>query len=149
MTKIKRKIIKKNAKKNVFWYIGIHKTRFGKAIIFSTAKKPTTSAYTRKYKKVIGPFMTYNAAVTHRYEKGLLKRKNPVSKSRDKGIVIYDNIKAIEAEKGSDSLFPGELFRHDFTKTKAKVIGMPDGSLVIKGNRRLHKRFNYPEKNKK
>jgi hypothetical protein len=71
------------------------------------------------------------------------KRTNP-----PRGAVrIYDNILAIEAEKGNDSLWPGELFRHDFKakKGKAAIYGLPDGSILIKGNKRLWKRFNYPK----
>jgi len=58
--------------------------------------------------------------------------------------VIYDNVLAIEAQKGSESHFPKEKFRHDFKgETKARVIGLPDGSLLIKGKKRLWKEFDY------
>lgn len=57
---------------------------------------------------------------------------------------IYDRIHAIEAQKGKDSNFPGEDFRHDF-KGGATIEGMPDGSLRVKSKtgKRLWKEFNY------
>lgn len=60
---------------------------------------------------------------------------------------IYDNVLALEAQKGMSSMWPGEEFRHDFktVKGKAAVYGLPDGSLLIKGNKRLWKKFNYPK----
>ena len=63
-------------------------------------------------------------------------RKNPER--------IYENALAIEAEKGKDSLWPGEKFRHDFKKG-AIIEGMPDGSIRIKHRKgkRLWKKFDY------
>lgn len=65
-------------------------------------------------------------------------KKNPP------GHKIYDNILAIEARKGKNSLWPQESFRHDF-KGGATVEGMQDGSLRIKSKsgKRLWKNFNY------
>lgn len=69
-------------------------------------------------------------------------KRNPV-----KGAVeIYGNILAIEAIKGDGSLWPKEKFRHDFkSSSKAKVYGLPDGSILIKSNakKRLWKKFAY------
>lgn len=66
--------------------------------------------------------------------------RNPPTRG---GTVIYDRIEAIEAKKGRSSpRWAGEKFRHKF-KPGAKVIGMPDGSLVIKGPKRLWKKFRY------
>lgn len=59
---------------------------------------------------------------------------------------IYDKVLAIEAKKGPDSLFPNESFRHDFKeKTSAEILGLPDGSLLIrsKEGKRLWKNFSY------
>jgi hypothetical protein len=60
--------------------------------------------------------------------------------------VIYDNIEAIQAEKGSNSLWPKEKFEHKF-KRGARVLGLRNGDLLIKSKtgRRLWKEFDYPE----
>ena len=56
------------------------------------------------------------------------------------GTVIYDQVLRVEARKGKGSLYPGEKFYHNFGgKTKAKIIGMPDGSLRIVGKKPLWK----------
>lgn len=64
--------------------------------------------------------------------------ENPSNES----VKIYDKILAIEAQKGRDSLFPNQYFRHDFT-SGAKIYGLPDGSLLIKGKKKLWKNFDY------
>jgi len=71
----------------------------------------------------------------------VLFQKNPPAGARK----IYDDVLAVEARKGRGSLFPGELFRHDFKskKGKASIYGLPDGSLLIKGRKKLWKEFNY------
>ncbi len=70
-------------------------------------------------------------------------RKNPPPGA----VVIYDKICAIEAQKGKNSNWPNEFFRHDFSKDKtaARVYGLPDGSLLIKSTKgkRLWKKFKY------
>lgn len=73
--------------------------------------------------------------------KGQGMRKNPPAPA----VEIYDTILAIEAIKGDGSLWPKEKFRHDFEKkSKAKVYGLPDGSLLIKSQKgkKLWKNFN-------
>ncbi len=71
---------------------------------------------------------------------GSLKKNPPAS-----AVKIYDDILAIEAKKGQESLWPEENFRHDFKakKGKAAIFGMPDGSLLVKGQKRLWKKFKY------
>ena len=59
---------------------------------------------------------------------------------------IYDKILAIEAKKGKDSLWPNELFRHDFKeRSHGEIWGLKDGALLIvsKSGKRLWKNFNY------
>lgn len=63
------------------------------------------------------------------------KRKNPP-------VEIYGQVLRIEAKKGNNSLYPKEEFYHDFPKnTKAKILGLPDGSLLIKGKKPLWRKF--------
>lgn len=73
------------------------------------------------------------------------KKKNPII-PKD-AIKIYDNIEAIEAVKGQDSLWPFEAFRHDF-KPGSEVYGLPDGSILIinKSGKKLHNVFKYNDK---
>jgi hypothetical protein len=101
--------------------------------------------------KMTDPMVGVMGGMTKEEAREVIKRltgkvvKNPRYNSLKNAVKIYDNILAIEAKKGKDSLFPNENFRHDFSKIKGKasVYGMPDGSLVIKGKKRLWKRFNY------
>jgi len=67
---------------------------------------------------------------------------NPASQKMTK---IYDNVLSIEAKKGSSSQWSGEEFRHNFktSKGKASVYGLQDGSILIKGDKRLWKEFDY------
>ena len=73
-------------------------------------------------------------------------KKSKMMSNPPKGAVkIYDDILAIEAKKGNNSLWPREKFRHDFKskKGKAAIYGMPDGSLMISSSKKLWKNFDY------
>lgn len=75
---------------------------------------------------------------------GSMPRKR-LSKNPPRGAVeIYDDILEIRARKGKNSLWPGEYFKHKFTKRGSKIYGLPDGSLLVKGKHRLWKEFTYP-----
>lgn len=65
-----------------------------------------------------------------------LFKKNPPSGPKE----IYGRILAIEARKGPQSNYPNENFRHDF-KPGAKIFGLPDGSILIKGKKKLWNEF--------
>lgn len=65
---------------------------------------------------------------------------------------IYDNVQQIKARKGKKSLWPNELFQHDFEEG-AEILGigtsgqyaLKKGDLVIrsKKGKRLWKKFKY------
>jgi hypothetical protein len=64
-----------------------------------------------------------------------------------KGAVeIYAKILSIKAQKGKNSLWPGELFEHRFT-SQAKIYGLPNGDILIKSvsGKNLWKPFEYDE----
>lgn len=65
-------------------------------------------------------------------------KENPPRGSNE----IYGRIIAIEAQKGPGSTFPGERFRHKF-EPGAKILARPDGSVLIKGKKKLWKEFEY------
>lgn len=67
---------------------------------------------------------------------------NPVK--HDKPVEIYNHILDIVAIKGKNSNWKGEKFIHKFSRVnKAKIYGMPDGSLKIAGKKPLWKVFKY------
>jgi len=68
----------------------------------------------------------------------VLFKKNPLVGATE----IYGKILAIEAQKGPNSTFPKENFRHEF-KPGSKIFGLPDGSILIKGKKKLWKKFKY------
>jgi len=69
---------------------------------------------------------------------GGTRRYNPPAGATE----IYGKILAIEAQKGPNSTFPKENFRHEF-KPGSKIFGLPDGSILIKGKKKLWKKFKY------
>ncbi|HDK42883.1 MAG TPA: hypothetical protein ENG87_05870 [Candidatus Pacearchaeota archaeon] len=120
-----------------YWYIGINQDDTTR--IFFAFDIPNKSKYPQ-FKRIYGPFDTKSNAISYFnefYKKNSCKTSNPVK--------IYDDILSIEAVKGNNSLWSNENFRHDFRdeKGKAAVYGLPDGSILIKGKKKLWKNFDY------
>ena len=70
-----------------------------------------------------------------------IDRENPPHQ-----VELYDQLLEIRAKKGKNSLWPKERFRHSFkAKSKARVLGNPDGSLTIRSStgKPLWKMFDY------
>lgn len=122
------------------WYVGIDHTNVMR--IFRSKQSPSRETHGKRYQYVIGPHSRMDQAL--RSAKSLEQRGyalcgNPVKSAQE----IYGRILAIEAQKGNMSLWPKQVFRHDFKKSGTKIIGLPDGSLLIKGPHRLWKNFTY------
>ncbi len=71
---------------------------------------------------------------------GGTRRYNPIKNPPSGAKEIYGRIMAIEAQKGSKSNYPNEYFRHDFKKG-SKIYGLRDGSILIKGKKKLWDQF--------
>ncbi len=117
------------------WYVG-KSAATKKMTAFQSSVKPTHYTHA-EYLFVTGPFESREKALG--YVRSMSYDYNPTQKE----VEIYENILAIEAQKGKKSNYPGEKFRHDFSHSGTKVLGLPDGSLKIistKG-KKLWKKF--------
>lgn len=123
---LRKEEIEENPKPN-WWVV---QNKYGDTRVVRREERPIG-------KIVMGPFNTRKVAERLAWSRLELK-DNPVE-----GTKIYDKIQAIEAQKGKDSLWPKENFRHDF-KEGGEIIGLPNGDLLVKKNKkRLWKHFNY------
>ena len=74
-----------------------------------------------------------------------MSKKYKVNPPSD-AVKIYENAIQIKAEKHTDSLWPKELFKHDFKKgSNVCVYGLPDGTILLIGNKPLWKWFGYED----
>jgi hypothetical protein len=62
-------------------------------------------------------------------------KKNTKRKSNPGAVLIYEQITRIEGTKGKDSSYAGQKFFHNFKKPYPIMLGLPDGSLLIKSKR--------------
>jgi hypothetical protein len=61
-----------------------------------------------------------------------------------KGVTLFCT--EIRAEKGTNSLWPGEHFKHPFSiRSKPEIKSLPNGDILIRSQvgKRLHKKFRY------
>ena len=131
------------------WYLGL--TLSGRYKVFSEAFALNEDYLRRHYEQVWGPFRSAGAA--QRYIEELqgdvrsTRRVRRLEANPPDGVELYGQVLAIEARKGSRSLWPRENFRHDFSaRHKAKVYGLEDGSILIRGPKPLWKNFSYKDK---
>jgi len=133
------------------WYIGWSKLK-KRYDIFESLVRPSRALFGKKYQEVVGPYsfvgQAHKDALKFARGKESVYVINPVGSGRTKSkngmVEIYENIEAIEATKGKDSLWPKGKFRHDFNKKGTKVLGLSDGSLLITNPKhRLWKKFDY------
>ena len=76
--------------------------------------------------------------------------------ANQKMVTVYNRLEKIYARKGKRSLWPGQRFRHEFTASGTRVLGVQktgkyllrEGDLVLRSSRgkKLWKYFNYPVK---
>ncbi len=126
------------------WYVGLMagKTR-GK--VFTSVGIPTHGTYP-EFEQVVGPFRNLDHirqyGQTQRITLTNAPRRNPPARGP---VEIYGSIDAIEATKGRASLWPGEHFRHDFRGRGARILGLPNGDLLVKKGKkgRLWNVFDY------
>lgn len=111
------------AKRLMEIYPRIDSDRAGKAALQALIKKNPRKRYFTGFKRTVAEHVL---------------RSNSPSEAKE----IYGDILAIEAQKGKGSLFPNEKFRHKFQKG-SKIYALPDGSVLIKGKKKLWKEFDY------
>ena len=146
--------LKKNPLSSSFYYVAVISKRDKTVRLIRTSKvlnQKESEVYKTEFQKLIGPFKTSNAAWTWAHENGYKARYSNPCKSnppRKDMVEIYDEVLAIEAVKGGSSLWPKEKFRHNFKKNKgqAKIYGLKDGSILIKGKKKLWKKFDYSKR---
>jgi len=128
----------KERKRAKIWYT----TREGLDQVLDTAQVLTQKVGYKSKPELVKRLMEIYPRLTEERasviaDQVLFKKNPPVGATE-----IYGKIIAIEAQKGPNSTFPKENFRHEF-KPGSKIFGLPDGSVLIKGNKKLWKKFKY------
>jgi hypothetical protein len=103
--------------------------------------------YGLNIKKISKTSMMAKVRAQHKVGRSYSQKKKKNS-SEKKVVLIYDQIDAIEATKGNNSLWPQGAFKHKFSKkSKAVVLGLPNGSILIKSlnGKRLWGTFQYDD----
>ena len=85
--------------------------------------------------ELIAPAFGRAARGVKRMAKKRVTRKATRKKARPnplRGPVIGDKLVAVEYEGGDGDKEPGVIYRHDFKGLGAKVVGLKDGSVLLK-----------------
>jgi hypothetical protein len=83
--------------------------------------------------KAIKYFQTASGTLSYMRRMAVARVRKPNKrKSNPRGVVIYKSITRIEGTKGQDSHYPGQKFYHNFKRPYPEMVGLPDGSLLIR-----------------
>ena len=140
----------------MYWYVGVERLMRWSDIV-GTSRKISRRTVAKKarqdYVTVLGPYRQQAEAEQAARRMGIPVHPHrhvnpphvrlPATISTRGAVEIYENIEAIEATKGAGSLWPKEHFRHDFKGKRTRIFGLKNGALLVLGEKRLWKTFQY------